>query len=231
MSFISFRMAPRGAATTTTSPPPRPDGHGGRCACPEPQRIRRAPPGRFPRSLVCRSPGSALSCTPGGIAAGSRNTARGLDRPIRKRSAETIPNSNRDRAPNAHSRQFRGLLSCIGASNTGSSPTPFCLATAPGPLAAERCSIVRGCSRPPLHLRHQAAPRLHPTVTAAGGRVSHPARSYGASWRSTGLDDFHHSCPRRLTAAARGPQARRSPDRRFAYANNSGVLLAPVGCQ
>jgi hypothetical protein len=36
---------------------------------------------------------------PGGIAAGYRNTARGLDRPIEKRSAETIPNSNRDRAP------------------------------------------------------------------------------------------------------------------------------------
>ena len=36
---------------------------------------------------------------PGGIAARYRNTPRGLDRPIEKRSAETIPNSNRDRAP------------------------------------------------------------------------------------------------------------------------------------
>ena len=36
---------------------------------------------------------------PGGIAAGYRNPPRGLDRPNRKRSAETIPNSNRDRAP------------------------------------------------------------------------------------------------------------------------------------
>jgi hypothetical protein len=36
---------------------------------------------------------------PGGIAARYRNTARGLDRPIEKRSAETIPTNNRDRAP------------------------------------------------------------------------------------------------------------------------------------
>jgi hypothetical protein len=36
---------------------------------------------------------------PGGIAAGYRDTARGLDHPNRKRSVETIPNSNRDRAP------------------------------------------------------------------------------------------------------------------------------------
>ena len=47
-----------------------------------------------------------------------------------------------------------GLLgySCLGASTTGSLPTPFCLATAPGLLAADRCSIVTGCSRPPPHL-------------------------------------------------------------------------------
>jgi hypothetical protein len=44
-----------------------------------------------------------------------------------------------------------GLIPRIGASNTGSSPTPFCLATAPGPLAADRCLIVR------------AAPALRPT--------------------------------------------------------------------
>ena len=36
---------------------------------------------------------------PGGIAAGYRNTARGLARPISNRSAETIPINNRDRAP------------------------------------------------------------------------------------------------------------------------------------
>jgi hypothetical protein len=36
---------------------------------------------------------------PGGIAARYRNTARGLDRPNRNRSAETTPSNNRDRAP------------------------------------------------------------------------------------------------------------------------------------
>ena len=56
-------------------------------------------------------------------------------------------------------------------------------------VEADRCSIVRGCSRPPPHPRPQAAPQLLPAVTAAGGGVSHPTRSYGASWRSTELDD------------------------------------------
>jgi hypothetical protein len=32
-------------------------------------------------------------------------------------------------------------------------------------------------------------PPAFPTVTAAGGGVSHPARSYGASWRSTAADE------------------------------------------
>jgi hypothetical protein len=36
---------------------------------------------------------------PGGIAARYRNTARGLVRPIRKRSDETVPINNEDRAP------------------------------------------------------------------------------------------------------------------------------------
>jgi hypothetical protein len=36
---------------------------------------------------------------PGGIAARYRNTARGLARPISNRTNETVPNNNRDRAP------------------------------------------------------------------------------------------------------------------------------------
>jgi hypothetical protein len=52
---------------------------------------------------------------PGDIATRYRNTARGLDRPNRKRSAETIPNSNRDRASQtAHSRQFQGRSQVSG---------------------------------------------------------------------------------------------------------------------
>jgi hypothetical protein len=36
---------------------------------------------------------------PGGIAARYRNTPRGLARPISKRADETVPNDNRNRAP------------------------------------------------------------------------------------------------------------------------------------
>ena len=36
---------------------------------------------------------------PGSIAARYRNTARDLDRPIEKRTDETVPNANQDRAP------------------------------------------------------------------------------------------------------------------------------------
>jgi hypothetical protein len=46
---------------------------------------------------------------PGGIATRYRNTTRGLARPNRRRSDETVPNSHEDQAPRAaHSRQFRG---------------------------------------------------------------------------------------------------------------------------
>ena len=41
-----------------------------------------------------------------------------------------------------------GAAVLYGASDTGLSPTPFRLATAPDPLAADRCSIVRGCAPP-----------------------------------------------------------------------------------
>ena len=34
-----------------------------------------------------------------------------------------------------------------------------------------------------------AALQLHPAVTATGDGAFHPARSYGASWRSAGLDE------------------------------------------
>ena len=110
----------------------------------------------------------------------------------------------------------------LGASNTDSSPTPFCLATAPGPLAADRCSIVRGCSRPLPHLRHQAAPQLHPAVTAAGGEVSHPARSYGASWRSAGLTNKGQS--RQRLRAGMGVLL---PDKR-SYASDRSQIPPPA---
>jgi hypothetical protein len=170
--------------TTTTGPPPRPGGHSGRCACPEPRgfgghrrdvsHVYQRPVGRVGAQLY-----------PGGIATQHRDTQRGLAHPISKRANETVPTSNRDRAPQqpiaasfGAGHKYRGFHHWFGL------PTPFCLASAPGPLAADRRSIVRGRSRPPPHLRHRAAPQLHPAVTAAGGEASHPARSHGASWRT-----------------------------------------------
>ena len=81
----------RVTATTTTGPPPRPDGNSGWCACPKPRGVRRAPPKRFPRSLICRSAGSVLSCTPGASPRATATPPAVLDRPNSKRTAETGP--------------------------------------------------------------------------------------------------------------------------------------------
>ena len=62
--------------------------------------------------------------------------------------------------------------------------------------------------------RHQAAPQLLPTVTAVGGGASHPARSYGASWRSAESDESEQSPGARrasLPAAAFGVCGRLRP--------------------
>ncbi len=93
-----LRHAP--AATADGAPAPNPDRFGGHRR--DASHVHHMPVGRV-----------GAQPYPGGIATRYRNTARGLDRPNRKRSAETIPNSNRDRAPHtAHSRQFRGC-SCV----------------------------------------------------------------------------------------------------------------------
>jgi hypothetical protein len=87
--------------------------------------------------------------------------------------------------PTAHSRQFRGWCPVSGLQPLVRLPTPFCLASAPGPLAADRRSIVRGRSRPPPHLRHQAAPQLLPAVTAAEGG---PFHTHPVVWRLVAQD-------------------------------------------
>jgi len=67
-----------------------------------------------------------------------------------------------------------GLLSVSGLLTLVRPLTPFCRATAPGPLAADRCSIVRG----PLPALHHTWPRtasqLHPTVTGGRGQGLSP---------------------------------------------------------
>ena len=108
--------------------------------------------GTLPTFTTDRSAGSAPSSTPG---ASSRATAtrRATSTARSETDGQDDPQHNRGPStPTAHSRQFPGCCPSLGASNTGSSPTPFCFATAPDPLAADRCSIVKGCSRPPPHL-------------------------------------------------------------------------------
>jgi hypothetical protein len=149
----------RVTATTTTGPPPRPGGNSGRCACPEPEgsagtagtlpTFTHQPVGRVGAQLY-----------PGGIAMPHRNTRHDPTRPKVGRPGRS-PATTRTEHLGSPQPPVSGLLRDIGASNTGSSPTPSCLATAHGLLAADRCSIVRGCSRPPPHLRHQTAPQLH----------------------------------------------------------------------
>ena len=130
---------------------------------------------------------------PGGIATRHRNTVRGLGRPSSKRADETILNRHEDRAPQqpiaasfgaaVQSRGFKhwfvsyAFLPCYRTRPTGGGPLLDCR----GPLAAQRRTSDVG-----------AAPQLLPAITAAGGEASHPTRSYGASWRSTELDDQQH---------------------------------------
>ena len=100
--------------TTTTGPPPRPDGNSGRCACPKPRRARRAPPGRFPRSLIYRSAGSAPSCTPGHRRALPQHRTRPRppeQQPVGRDGPEQQPGPS---TPAAHSRQFPGCFCVSG---------------------------------------------------------------------------------------------------------------------
>jgi hypothetical protein len=132
---------------------------------------------------------------PGGIATQHRNTPRSLARPNTNRSDETVLNSKQDRAPRAaHSRQFRGCFPVSGLQPLVSvSLRPFCLATAPSPLAADRCSIVKGRLPPnaappasvlPLSFtrplrRPGAGPFIPPGHMAPRGAVMHRnARSH-----------------------------------------------------
>jgi hypothetical protein len=155
--------------TTTTGPPPRPDGNSGRCACPKPRTAGSAgTAGTLPTFTHRPVDRVGAQLYPGGIAARYRNPARDLNRPNSQRTGETVLNSNQDRAPQQPTAASFRLIPRIGASNTGSSPTPFCLATAPGPLAAEGCSIVRGCSRPPSH---RSKRRLRPGLATRGGAL------------------------------------------------------------
>jgi hypothetical protein len=89
----------RVTATTTTGPPPRPGGHSGRCACPEPTNSGPAgTTGTLPTFTHTPVGRVGAQLYPGDIAARYRNPARGLTRPNRYRTDETVPSEHRDRA-------------------------------------------------------------------------------------------------------------------------------------
>ena len=132
---------------------------------------------------------------PGDIAARYRNTARGLGRPMEKRADKTDPNSNRVRASqHPIAASFGAAVLYRGFNHWYRFPYAFLpryrtqpagggpLLDGRGPHAAQRRTS--GVS---------AALQLHPAVTATGDGAFHPARSYGASWRSSPLDEEHHS--------------------------------------
>jgi hypothetical protein len=134
-------------------------------------RGRRGTAGALPMftHMPVRRVGAQLS--PGGIAARHRNAARGLERPNEKRAGETVASSNRDRAPQ------RPMAASFGADDGSRGfqhwfgfPTPFCLATAPGALAAHRCSIVEG----------RLPPAATPQAPVLPSSFSRPFRRPGA---------------------------------------------------
>ena len=140
---------------------------------------------------------------PGDIAARYRNTARGLGRPMEKRADKTDPNSNRVRASqHPIAASFGAAVLYRGFNHWYRFPYAFLpryrtqpasggpLLDGRGPLAAQRRTS--GVS---------AALQLHPAVTATGDGAFHPARSYGASWRSSQMDELGESDDRRRGGA------------------------------
>src|ERR671922_2038237 len=77
----------RVTATTTTGPPPRPGGDGGRCACPEPTNSGSAgTAGTLPTFTHTPVGRVGAQLYPGDIATRYRNPARGLTHPTRNRA-------------------------------------------------------------------------------------------------------------------------------------------------
>ena len=171
-------------ARSTTVPPPRPGGNSGRCACPEPDQGSAGTTGALPTFTSDRSAGSAPSFTP---AASPRGTAtHRAASPARSSTEQTRrpPCSREDRAPRQPTAAtFRAGYVSRGFNHWFGFPAPFCLASAPGPLAASRRYVVGAA---PARLLTSAA-KLPPASTSRrGGRrwASQPTRSNGASWRT-----------------------------------------------
>jgi hypothetical protein len=112
---------------------------------------------------------------PGDIAAHYRNTPHGLARPSDKSGQDGPEQQPGPSIPTAHSRQFPG---CCPVSGLQALVRLLRLSALLPHPARWRRTVARSSGaacRPPPHLRHQAAPQLLPTVTAAGGGLlSHP---------------------------------------------------------
>ena len=173
--------------TTTTGPPPRPGGNSGRCACPEPATGSAGTAGTLP-TFTHRPVGRVgAQLYPGGIAARYRNTARGLARPSDNGRARRPPSEQRDRASQQPiAASFGAAVLYRGFNHWFDFPTPFCLASGPGPLAADRCYIV-GAAPAPSPTSGLGLPPASPGRYGGRGWASHPTRLYGASWRTADL--------------------------------------------
>jgi hypothetical protein len=126
---------------------------------------------------------------PGGIAARYRNTARGLDRPNRNRSAETIPSDNRDRAPQQPiAASFGG---CCPVSGLQALIRLLRLsALLPHPARWRRTVARSSGAAPALHRTSGIRLPLSftPPLRRPGARSLTPP--YGASWRRPARDDL-----------------------------------------
>jgi hypothetical protein len=203
MSFISLRMAPRGAAPTTTRTPPRPTRIGRHRALPGCHQ-QPAARGALPTFTMIRLTGSVAGSTPTAFPTGTRSippvTAPGSG--IR---AWSVPPSNRAASSlrSTHVHQVSGRLRNRGASTTSllSLCLSVSLARARASGSAARPSRCRGASPCGARSRARMAPSfsgpLHqprtdiPVGTDEMLFVLH-LLSHGASWRTLDFLGFHH---------------------------------------
>jgi hypothetical protein len=96
---------------------------------------------------------------PCGIAARHRNTPHSLARANINSTDKTSPITNKGRAPRQPTAaSFRAGYGSRGFNHWFGLPTPFCLASPPGPLAATHRYVVGATPARTPHLKSQTAP-------------------------------------------------------------------------
>jgi hypothetical protein len=158
---------------------------------PQTRGVRRAPPGRFPRSPLTGRQGRRPA-----VPRGHRHTAPQHTvwprPPERKPDGQDDPQQKRgSSAPTAHNRQLRG---CCAVSGLLTLVRLLHLSALLPHPARWRQTVARLSGAAPA-LRRTSGIGLPLSFTqplaAAGGGSFHPTRSYGASWRSPPLRDEH----------------------------------------